>query len=202
MHTAARILAPLLIALGLLAGTATTATAVPPSLAPANSTGVLPVTHDGPVVVQVNAPAKSWQVRRAARAMDAQLPNVVVRTSGDCATADVCVTVTVGWWGPEDMLRLSDGYVPSWAGLTTYPTTRERFIYLNGDGVHNRIGRTHVAAHEFGHALGLAHHDEYGVMSSRQNSPNILSAPEVALIEGGIAAARANLTATAPTTQE
>lgn len=201
MHTAARILAPLLITLGLLAGTTGTATAVPPSLAPANSTGVLPVTHDGPVIVQLNAPAKSWKIRHAARAMDAQLPNVTVRTSGDCATADVCVTVAVGWWGPADMLRISEGYVPSWAGLTTYPTSHERFIYLNGDRMHYRTGRTHVAAHEFGHALGLAHHDEYGVMSSRQNSPEVLSAAEVALIEGGIAEARAAL-ATATATQE
>lgn len=147
-----------------------------------------PIHSSAPeVVVQINAGPKSWGIRRAARRMDEEVDGLTVRTSGDCATADVCVTVRVGHYNDADMMRLSEGYAPAWLGLTVYPTARDRIIYLNAANALADDTRARTAAHEFGHILGLAHHYGYGLMSvsrSYKMRAPWLSADEVTLLRG------------------
>lgn len=142
-----------------------------------------PVGDGGAVVVQVNAPPGSWEIRRMARVLDAQLHGVTIRTGGDCATADACVRVVVGTWTPEEALAISGGHWATWTGLTTYPTPGERVIYLNATNAHSAAFRRHVAAHELGHALGLAHHESTGLMSTvRERQTDTLHAREIATL--------------------
>lgn len=171
-HLAALLLG--LLVLGLAVPAQAAETPYSPSL-------YVPVGDGGPVVVQVNAPGASWGIRAAARRLDAQLAGVTIRTSGDCATADACVTVAVGSYDAAAQAALA-GFAEPWRGLTTYPAPAERVIYLNlSTGV---TQRAHVAAHELGHVLGLAHHSTHGLMSlrARRWTPT-LSVDEVALLE-------------------
>lgn len=137
-----------------------------------------PIGDGGSVVVQVDAPPGSWQIRRSARAIAAQVDGVTVRTSGDCSTADACVRVVVDAFDPPTMLALSEGVEDRWYGLTTYPG--ERVIYLNTTTP--RYDREHTAAHEFGHAIGLAHMRSRGLMSTKRSTDD-LHPREVALLE-------------------
>ena len=144
----------------------------------------MPNFDGGEIVVQVNATPGSWQIRRSARRLAAQLDGVTVRTSGDCATADVCVTVAVGHYETDETLALSGGNHSGWGGLTTYPEAASRVIYLNTATTDRRPGdRRYTAAHEFGHVLGLTHHQSSGLMSDvRRHQTETLSVEELAVL--------------------
>lgn len=169
---------------------ATLATATP---AQADATGISwpMVSEDSTYVMQVNAGPGTWQMRRAARRLNAQLstalPQVQIRTSGDCATADVCVSVVAATFTTTQTRELSMGTSEDWKGLTTWPTPGTSVVYLNnGVGNVNARGRYFTAAHELGHVLGLAHHDEHaGVMSN--DTTGLLSDSELAVLAAAYA---------------
>lgn len=147
----------------------------------------------GEIVVQLVAPDNSWQIRHAARRLAAQVGGITVRTTGDCTTGDVCVHVVVDTFTPSERLTLSAGQTSRWSGLTTYDSTRDRTIYLALPRVTfdtrelrqaERRAQHHVAAHEFGHVLGLNHHRRVGLMSDVQQRVLLtrLSDEEIALL--------------------
>lgn len=133
------------------------------------------------LTVQVNAGPGTWQIRRIAKALDAQVEGVVVRTSGDCAEVDVCVGVNVALFDEMQMLNLSNGLHPYWDGLMTYTSDmRGRTIYLNLATPGWR--RSLVVAHELGHVFGLDHHKSRGVMSLAGRTMSEFHPREIALL--------------------
>lgn len=174
----------------LLAVVATLTVAVDSAAAdshPATPSILWPIqSDDDTYVMQVNGGAGTWQIRRAARRLNAQLstvlPQVQIRTKGDCATADVCVNVVAATFTTTQTRELSMGSAEDWKGLTTWPTPGTSVVYLNnGVGNVNARGRYHTAAHELGHVLGLAHHDERaGLMSN--DTEGLLSVSEIAVL--------------------
>lgn len=189
MRTIARIALAVLAAVGALTASPASADTMPYDLHDPGLYIVPAVSPDGDTVVQVNAGPGTWQIKRAARAMAAQVDGLSVRTSGDCATADVCLTVVVDWYVEAEMLALTDGEHNVWGGLTTYPdgaTAPTRTVYLNLNGQSGpgfSRHRARVAAHEMGHVFGLAHHDQPGLMGKWGDSTeSVLSPAEVAVL--------------------
>lgn len=156
-----------------------------PSAAGAHEATIAYPIHstDGTYIVQVNAGPGTWQIRRSARQLNAQLavtiPQLQIRTSGDCGTADVCVSVEVGSWDEPEMLEISGGVSSMWAGLIASPNYDRRIIYLNRLTGYISKDRARAARHELGHALGLDHHYGPGIVGSYRDSGPLLSESEL-----------------------
>lgn len=143
----------------------------------------------GDTVIQLEAPGRAWGIRKAARAMDAEIPGLTIRTTGTC-TSDptaVCVRVEIGTYVPERQAAMSGLPGAQWTGLCYCAPTGPRVIYLNRyrqkGWLLGREKKVDSATHEFGHALGLGHHESEGVTST--GNPSVdgqLSAAEVAVL--------------------
>jgi hypothetical protein len=132
------------------------------------------------LTVQVNAGPGTWQIKRIAKALDLQVDGVIVRTSGDCAEVDLCVTVAPPQYFSEEQQYALLGQEIRWNALTTYPSDRERVIYLNQTT--ERWHRPLTAAHEMGHVFGLDHHQSRGVTSIAGRESREMHPSEIALL--------------------
>jgi hypothetical protein len=116
--------------------------------------------------VQIEGSADDWGLRLFAARVDAQFAGLMVRTWGTCAQRPTwaCVTVTTGAWDDAQQLEVSRG-TTGFLGLTDYTGYNRRAVYLNTRYLtaEYNVNPYAVAAHEFGHVLGLNHHQQDGV---------------------------------------
>lgn len=139
-----------------------------------------------PTAIQLEVPleASHWRFVRAVKHMDGQLPGITVRTYGTCAEnpAVYCVQVKVGSYNRTEQIQVA-GYDVEWIGVCTFPDMAHlRVVYLNTFYGRHESGRLRqqVSAHEFGHVLGLSHHEGPGVTGT---GAVVLSPTEVAVLQ-------------------
>lgn len=146
-------------------------------LAPTHAKGTV-------VKVQIEGSSDDWGLRQFASSMDVRYPGLKVRTYGTCAQRPswACVTVTTGNWDPDQQMQVSRGYT-HFLGLTDYPGYNHRAVYLNAYYLTPEydVNAYAVAAHEFGHVLGLNHHQQDGICGAVPNVTALSWAEDKAL---------------------
>lgn len=125
----------------------------------------------------VEAPAQAWGLRKIAADYDRRLAGVDIwaRRGISCLPTVSCLRVQVADFG--EAFDCGDGNVRPYAGCVWVTGTDEPWtMYLNA----HYPKRKAVTCHEFGHALGLGHHDMPGCVGLGATSPSDL---EIAVLE-------------------
>lgn len=119
-------------------------------------------------IVQLEAPADSWKIRKSARSVDALIDGLTINTRGNCALNpnDLCVKVVVDYYTNAETIAITNGSSADWKGVVTFDPDnyQNRTVHLNTASTRGSQNRSIVAMHELGHALGLGHHDGRGML--------------------------------------
>lgn len=143
---------------------------------------------DAEAVVQLEAPGRAWGIRRAARAVDAQVPGLTIRTTGTCAAnpTAACVRVELGTYDLQRQAEMAGELGLAWRGMCSCAESGARAIYLNRytgpGGIILREQRESTANHELAHALGLGHHGSDGATGADTATSGTFSAAEIAVL--------------------
>jgi hypothetical protein len=166
-----RALAALLLAfLAVLVAAPAHAEPLPDAMpAPTVTAPVYPAEGEKRIKFQVEGLTADFGLRSVAKEMDADLEEVRVFTTGDCATRPtaICVRVHVGSWDSEAQAAITGG-VSGWYAVVIYPSSTLREVYVNTLYPHPNMRA--VVAHEFAHVLGLGHHARPGVVGASKDA--------------------------------
>lgn len=140
-------------------------------LAPNNAKSTL-------VRMQIEGSPNDWGLREFAETLDRRFVGLRVRSHGTCAERPewACVQIVADTWTPEQQTEFAG---TAFMAGTENMGYNQRSVYLNN--YYSPVSPYAAAAHEFGHVLGLNHHQQEGICGAIPDQTKLSWAEDKAL---------------------